>query len=437
MSDTNTPIKMDTNGAPQSAPTMELGRSSKPIIKMDGTGGIDFELFAQASGVSLTGEPKDEPEEEIGEETRKEVDTTQPGQKEAKEAKKKEETEEEESDDSEEEEEEESDEQEEQTQKAKAKGKKYVAKGPDGEEVQLSGDHVFTKMVDGELQEVKLEEALSIVAGERTVQARLGEIGQFYGELKKERESVKAKEEQIVSTYAMLQDLAQLADKGKPEQVLAKLAEMRGESPAKFFKNFAKQVQHWAKALHGKSPEQLEAYFNKVDADFHAKRAKQIEDSAKEKESEQHFLRFANQKVVDNGLSKKEFLQAKDVLKEAGELNELSREEAVERVVTYAVTVRHGQNILAAVEMIDPTLAKNEELLLLTFEHTKPNHTVEQIAEILSEVVGKKRKQISETLSRKALKDKDPKAVAKAGKSAGDGIVFKSANEIVRSMFEK
>lgn len=403
------------------------------ITASSGGGGFSMDEFNRATGVETDNvDEADEPEQEEGTGELSESDEDQFGEKKVK----KEETEEEKEDEDGEDSEEESDDEDSEEDKADdledlATDSKKAIKAftKDGKEIKLPPDLEIEQIVDGEPVKINLREHLNVVAGELTVNSRLGKIASFREQVEQRRKEVESIHTKFNSD---IQTLVSFVEKGKPELAICYLAELNGMSPIEMKKQFLKSVVAEATRFEGKSEVEIENYYLNLEKQWRQrKEQKALESSQKEKEANT-FVQKVNGILERENLTPVEFTKASDVLREDGELEGLSREEALTRVVEHALLVKHVSMAKTAIEAVDPKLTQNKKLFNTLLDLTHPNKfTVEEMSDVLREYLGKTTNRIASSLSKKVQPNKaSMKPKSEKQNEAGKKKVFKSATDL-------
>jgi len=340
---------------------------------------LSLDTFNSLLGVEIKDEPDPDPEDEvIAEEI--EVETSEV---------------------SEEKDEEETQEDDAQGLEALPKDTKGIkAKTKDGKDVTLPEDLVVPWKVDGEVKDIPLKDFMGIVAGELTVNQRLGKLASFKEELKRERDAfIDRKKED----HLEMEKILHLCHQGQPEAALCFLAERAGKSPVSLYKTLLSNVDKAYQVFKDWPTEKIENHFLQLELK-HNQEQQDKKEAAEGKKREAHgFLADCEDQRKQNGLSEDEFASSANYLAEKGDFKGLSRSDRLDRTLEQALYVKHLGMVDAAVRKIDPKLLNNENLLREVLRTTNPHDwSVEEIVEVIREVLKGETSRIATNLSKKA-----------------------------------
>lgn len=368
--------------------------SQKVKIQVSGTGGgFSFDEFNRAIGKDVDAvDEQDEPEVEegAGELLEKEdpEEETEPKEDEAAE-------------DSEDEEEQEEAKDEADLDEISKEAKKGAVKAftKDGKSVSLPPDLEIVQNIDGEERRINLREHLNVVAGELTVQSRLGKIGSFREQVEKRRQEIEAVH---TNFHNDIQTLVSFAKEGKPDLAICYLAEINGMSPIEMKKQFLKALVAEATKFEGKSEVEIENYYLNLDRKWRERKEQKQREQSDKQSKAQSFVQHVTEELKKENISPDEFTVATNQLRDSGELQGLSNEAAVDRVIEHALYSKHVNMAKSAIGLVDPALVNNKKLFDLLLEHTHPNKfTVEEMAAVVSEYLGEAKTRIASSLSKK------------------------------------
>lgn len=299
--------------------------------------------------------------------------------------------------------------------KVKANGKTY--KIPD--------DAVIVHTVDGEPTEINLKEHLNVVAGEMTVAKRLSMVHNFYNDVKKEREAKLAEEKEIFGYL----------NEGKPEQALCALAEKRGFSPVEMYKTFLAHVDRAYEQFKDHTPDQIEAHFAKLEADWLKGKEKKRKEGELTKQQAEAFLQRANEEIEKEGLTQDQFTKAVSELEASEEWQNATREERLDAAIERGLLRKHESMVTNAIKRVNPKLLDNKKLIKTVSEVTNPHGWSEdEIAEAVREVVGHETKRIATSLSRKEGASASSTSEKKEGAKPKEKRSFASTSEMARHL---
>lgn len=411
-----------TSNNPSSDSSTASGSKEKAVIKVAGTGGgFSFDEFNRALGKE-TDNTDDREEPEIEEGSGELLDDPKEATEEPRVEDKPLEDEEEDKEAEEEEQEDEKEGDENSELKELEELGKSVRKGgikaitKDGKPLTLPPDLEIEQNIDGEARRINLREHLNVVAGELTVESRLGKIGSFREQVEKRRQEVEGVHNKFTED---LQTLVSFAKEGKPDLAICFLAEMNGMSPVQMKKQFLKALVAEATKFEGKSEIEIENYYLNLDAQWRDKKAAKQKQKETEQTQASSFVQHVTNELKKEKISPEEFTAISQELKSNGELQGLSQDAALDRVIERALEVKHVSMAKTAIGLVDPQLVNNKKLFELLLAHTHPNKfTVEEMADVLAEYLGKARTRIASSLSRKV---RVPQVQARPEKQNGAG----------------
>lgn len=302
------------------------------------------------------------------------------------------------------------------------KGATYSAKTSSGKEFTIPEDAVIFHKVDGEIQEIPLKEHLNIVAGELTVNQRLGKLASFREELKKENESIKT---QMQEEYAENSKVIEEFKKGNVSTAFCLMAERAGTSPVQMYRSMLTQIDKAYKAFEGWDSDKIENHFLKLEAEWTGKKEKDRVEKETRKQQTDKFLSETDAALKEEGLGVDQFEAAVTLLtkERAGDWQGWSMEERRESAIEQALYTKHVSLVASAVDSINPSLRQDEKLISDLLKVTNPHDwSVEDLTKLIRELLGDKAKDIATKLSKRASTNSVPanskgKVVAKQKKS--------------------
>ena len=248
---------------------------------------------------------------------------------------------------------------------AKASSRAIKAKTKDGKEFSIPEDAVVTWKVDGELKEIPLKEHLNVVAGELTVNQRLGKIASFKEELDKERQrTVTIRNKDHEERTQMLQFIKE----GKPEQAMCYAAELSGHSPIELYRHFLNNIVKAYEQFEGKSPEAIDNWFLQEEAKWYKAKEKKQAESTKKAQGKELFVQKTVKALEDEGLTADEFNKAVAELSKNENFKAMNPERALDEAIEFALYRRHSDMVLTALEKVDQKLLTNKDLINLLLE---------------------------------------------------------------------
>lgn len=407
MSDVQTSSSNGSTGEKPSSSSSNGSNSGEKVkIQVAGIGGgFSLDEFNRASGKETdnvderdepeveegSGELKDNPEEATEDPIIPDDGDEDEGDEEEKPKKKEEDA----ADDSEDSEGEEGDLDE--LSKNTKKGIKAFTK--DGKALNLPPDLEILQTVDGETRKINLRDHINVVAGELTVNARLGKVASFREQVEQGRREIQAVHSKFQED---IQTLVSFAKEGKPDLAICFLAEMNGISPIQMKKQFLKTLVAEAQKFEGKTEVEIDNYYLNLESQWRDRKEKKQKEKLTQQEEVNRFLTHATAEIKKENLSNDEFSAAQKLLRENGELEGLSRDESLDRVIEHALLTKHVNMAKTAVQNVDPKLAQNKKLIDLLLECTHPNRfTVDEMADVVREYLGKTTTRIASNLSKK------------------------------------
>ena len=144
-------------------------------------------------------------------------------------------------------------------------------------------------------------------------------------------------------------------------------------------------------------------------------------------------MNFVTQELRRENISPEEFDTAVAQLGQNNELKGLSREGALDRIIEHALLTKHTSMAQSAISLVDPKLKGNRKLFNLLLEHTHPNKfTVEEMADVLRDVLGKTTARIASGLSKK-VQPRQAVSSEKQKEAGGKKKTFKSPEDLARA----
>lgn len=370
------------------------GKGIEDIVKEERTAEEDAEIEAEqkaqesAQSQKTPQELEAEQEEKLGSE--EEEETEEPTEED--------EEEEVEEEQAEEESEEGKAEDEESKDKA-AKGAPVRLLTKDGKEINIPPDAVVEIRVDGKKQKINIKEHLNIVAGELTVNQRLGKVASLQEQVKKTYSEVQRQQE---VRREQEEKITKFIEEGKPEYAMCFMAELQGKSPIQLYRQFVANIATQAEKFAEKTPAEIDNYFLDLETKWYKKKDEERRESEKTERSKSEFIEHTNKMLDEWGLGKEHFTAALKSLQEAGKLEGMDGNSARDAIVNHAVAMKHRSLINDGIKKVNPKLLKDEKLLRLLVENTDPKKfDADDIAEIVKEVIGEKGKKIASTLSKR------------------------------------
>lgn len=300
----------------------------------------------------------------------------------------------------------------------------------DGKPLTLPPDLEIEQVIDGETRKINLREHLNVVAGELTVETRLGKISSFRETVEKRRQELEGYHGKFQES---LQTMAQYAKEGRPDYAICFLAEMNGISPIRMRQQFLKTIVAEAAKFEGKSELEIQNYYLNLENEWRDKREAKKREKDERQSKATSFVNFVTEELKKENISPSEFTTSSEALTSSGELRGLSQEVALDRVIEHALLTKHTSMAQEAMTLVDPKLANNKKLFELLLEVTHPNKfTVEEMADVVSEYLGKARTRIASSLSRK-VPHQQVRAKSEKQNEAGKKKVYRSQADLQRA----
>lgn len=408
------------------------GKTEKVNIKVASTGGgFSFDEFNRAMGHET--DNVDEPDEPEVEEGSGELlddpkEATDEPRVEDRPSDEEEAEDDEEADDEEELEEDDDTELDELGKGVKKGGIKAFTK--DGKPVTLPPDLEIEQMVDGQPRKINLREHLNVVAGELTVEERLEQVKVFRNQVEERRQGI----EQYHNKFQEgLQTMAKFAMDGKPDYAICFLAEMNNMSPVAMRQQFLKTIVAEAAKFEGKSEIEIQNYYLNLDREWREGRDKKKREKDAKQQKADSFVSYVTQELQKENISPDEFTAASQALHSSGELRGLSQDRALDRVIEHALLTKHSTMAKAAIALVDPKLANNPKLIDKLLDATHPNkYTVEEMADVVADYLGKARTRIASSLSKK-VRPQQVRAKSERQSEAGKKKVYRSQGDLQRA----
>lgn len=301
----------------------------------------------------------------------------------------------------------------------------------EGKALTLPPDLEIEQMVDGEPRKINLREHLNVVAGELTVQSRIGKVSSFREEVEKRRQDL---ERGYTKFNNDINTLVDFAKQGKPDLAICFLAEMNGVSPIQMKKQFLKSLVAEATRFEGKSELEIENYYLNLENQWQLGKQKKAREAEQKKQNFESFISHVTNELKKENLLADEFIAAKEELSNNGSLNGLSQDATLDRVIEHALLKKHSIMAHDAIEQVDPKLVKNRKLIDLLLEHTHPNKfSVEEMANVVRTYLGKETTRIASNLSKKVGV---PKTTTSSEKQNGAGKkqrIYRSQADLARA----
>lgn len=345
-------------------------------------------------------------------------------------------TEEEETDDSEEDTET-SDEELEALGKGVSKRNAIKAFTKDGKPITLPPDLEIEQMVDGKLRKINLREHLNVVAGEMTVEDRLREVTEFRNELEEARQFLVTRDQKFVEHCGTF---AKFASEGRPDKALMYMAEITGQSPVQIVRNFRKIAIGEFNRHKDKTPEQWENYYDKLELKWREDRdRKRIAAEQKERDAQTAKTQkdaYTNSVIAElkkENISPDEFDAAHHMLRNKRELEGLSQDAKLDKIIEQALLTKHENMAKSAMRLVNPKLLSNKALFDKLLDVTHPNKwTVEEMAALIKEYIGDTTTRIASSLSKK-VSPQQVRTKSERQSEAGTKKVYRSQGDLQRA----
>ena len=430
-SSSSAPVGGSTTSNNGSSPTS----SEKINIKVSGTGGgFSLDEFNRAAGVETDNiDEADEPEIEEGSgellDDPKEA-TTDP-KIEDRPSDEEEDSEAQEEDDEDEEENSEDEVALEEVAKGVKKGG-IKALTKDGKALTLPPDLEIIQNIDGEERKINLREHLNVVAGELTVDKRLTDIGVFRSQIEKRRQELEGFHSKFQEG---LQTMAQYAKEGRPDYAICFLAEMNGISPIQMRQQFLKTLVSEAQKFEGKTEVEIQNYYLNLERQWREGKDKKRQEAEAKAAQANQFVAYVTEELKKENISPEEFTTSSQELGRQGELQNLNQEQRLDRIIEHALLTKHATMAKEAISLVDPKLVNNRVLFDKLLEATHPNRfTVEEMADVLADYLGKARTRIASSLSKKVRTPQQVQANSERQNGAGKKQkVYRSQGDLQRA----
>lgn len=402
----------DEQTSEETAPAPAPDQSEQAVIDLtaNGPAGFTLESFQDVTGTEIEDIPDvDEEEPFTAEMAEEEERQEQEDPKEDDEEEEDSDSEEEESEDEEDEEDEEEDEVEDSEEDEdadelpKSEGKTIEAKTPDGTTYDIPEDLVILQKVDGEIKELPLKEHMSMVAGELTVNQRMGKVASLKAQIDNRAEQV---DKQIQERIAYDKQIASLCDAGKIDQAICVVAKQLGVSPVpmikKYYQNAAANMKRWK----GKSPEAVENHFLQLEAEFERSRMQERDTKEQEKTQFDSFVKETQVTLAQKGITQEEFHEIHSELQAKGALVGKTLQDARDIVIKSTIQAKIASRILGAISRVDPKLVNDDKLVRrLESAIVMQDYDEDRLEEMIRIYLSGGKKSRASNLSRKARKN--------------------------------
>jgi hypothetical protein len=276
------------------------------------------------------------------------------------------------------------------------------AKTADGKDLIIPSDAVILWKVDGEVQEIPLKEHMNIVAGELTVNQRLGKLASYREELRQENERITS---EAVSEREENQEVMQLFASGNSAPAFCKLAERLGTSPVQMYRTMLAEVNKAYKAFEGWSQEKIENHFLNLETNWMKEKEKKSLSKEAEKTKVNTFIGQIASALKNEGLDNDQFVEAVDTLvaHDPEKWKTLSLEQRRDAAVEQALYTKHLNIIGTAIDSVNPKLRKDEKLIKDIIGVTNPHEwSSGEIAALIKNVLGDRAQSVATNLSKRA-----------------------------------
>lgn len=237
-------------------------------------------------------------------------DEDAPKKKEPKKEKEKEEEEESFDDEESEEEEEEEDPKEE-----KKESKKLRIRMADGELYNIDADSSFKMKIDGEFQDVPMQELINNYAGKTAWDKKFTEIGKEKKSIELERNTLKTQKDELMSH--LQHTLGPIKDPNKnPMESLMYLVEMSGEDPYTTYRRLLESNLEEISNLTDMTETERELYFHKKKDELHSNVARKRNDRLQKEATFNQVLQKVDSLRQAYNVSEDDFADAADELEE-------------------------------------------------------------------------------------------------------------------------
>ncbi len=280
------------------------------------------------------------------------------------------------------------------------------AKTPDGEEYEIPENIIVLQKVDGELQEIPLREHLNIVAGELTVNQRLGKLSSAREEMKK---TVEQNNAQMKARLDQDAKLLEHLSKGQTLEAVMYLADLTGDNPAQILKSMHASVASHLKSFRGKSRADMDNFYLQVERDWERSRSKKRQREDEFKAQESAFISETEALFQEKGITYEQFDAIHSKMIENGDpaLEEAQSDPRKIRDVVVRTTIeaKRAIRMIRAIESVNPKL-ENDAALIRKLEKAIDllDYDDDQLAELVREHAGEGTKRRASNLSRKAKK---------------------------------
>jgi hypothetical protein len=209
---------------------------------------------------------------------------------------------------------------------------------------------------------------------------------------------------------------------------------MNGVSPIQIKRQFLKALVAEASKFEGKSEVEIENYYLNLEKQWREQKEQRLREQTEREARANSFVQRVTEELRKENISPDEFSAATNELRSNGELQGLGQEAALDRVIEHALYVKHFNMAKSAIGLVDANLVNNTKLFNLLLEYTHPNKfTVEEMADVVAEYLGRTKTRIASSLSKKV---RVPEVRAKSEKQNEAGKkqrIYRSQGDLQRA----
>lgn len=277
------------------------------------------------------------------------------------------------------------------------------------QEVAVRGDAKFEVKIDGEKQEVALQDALNSFSGHKAVDKRLGEFGA-------EKQKFIEEKRLIDNTIS---EMAEAITQGTPQRAIMRLFEALGADPVKGMqdlkKSFIADVDY--EKLAQLSPEEREEMLSKPSVDFYKEHYEQTMEHRKTEAETQQLNSQIEEVQRAHNIDDETFNRVAEELfslKEQGRFQGVITPQLIAEAANYDKSVGHAKNLLSSV---DPELTQNREAVEKVVALFRAGMSEEDVSSFISQKYSNTNSQESQDALSKKLETTRGESTTKTSKS--------------------
>lgn len=288
----------------------------------------------------------------------------------------------------------------------KVDSRRFVVAKSGDKSLKVPKDAIIPVTVNGEVQQLPLQEILDKASGAINLHQRSSELGRKEAKIKKDIQEVEAVKEDVKSKLDLLMEAA---NSGSPEQVIELYATITGKDPNRALETLVTNAIKYAEEFAGLT-ERERALLNenrrfKWSQTLETKKA----EAAQKKQATLDERSKVEATLQSNGLTWDDWFKAAEDLKGQLERGELDDTPDAFKVAEYAMRQAHEGKVRQAITSVSQRLEGKEDLFknvsnaVLKYESlTGEKMSVQETAQLVRAAHEKYKNSLRESLSRKA-----------------------------------